>query len=144
MPSFATNRKKMKLRTANSAGCYSGEDRLEAARAATALKLRVGAHIRTISGLNSHLVSWGGKWEAAPECPAVIEVTCSSWLIWKKVYQLQRFLTSAFARGGVNRLPQQSQTYSRRFANPYHARKHVCVQIITRRRANKSNCPPKR
>ncbi|CAE7822009.1 unnamed protein product [Symbiodinium sp. CCMP2592] len=43
----------------------------------------------------------GQTWEAAPDHPALIEVTFCSALIWLKVYQLERFLTLILCRGEV-------------------------------------------
>ncbi|OLQ09301.1 hypothetical protein AK812_SmicGene7093 [Symbiodinium microadriaticum] len=43
----------------------------------------------------------GQTWEAAPDRPALIEVTFCSALIWLKVYQLERFLTLVLCMGGV-------------------------------------------
>ena len=43
----------------------------------------------------------GQTWEAAPDRPALIEVTFCFALIWLKVYQLERFLTLVLCMGGV-------------------------------------------
>ena len=43
----------------------------------------------------------GYEWKAAPDLPALIEVTFCSALIWLKVYQLERFLTLVLQRGGI-------------------------------------------
>ena len=43
----------------------------------------------------------GCEWKAAPDLPALIEVTFCSALIWLKVYQLERFLTLVLQRGGI-------------------------------------------
>ena len=43
----------------------------------------------------------GQTWEAAPDHPALMEVTFCSALIWLKVYQLERFLTLVLCSGGV-------------------------------------------